>query len=345
MRVINRDPRTGNIKLKVQTLDDLWHLYNVIEGGDLVFALTTRREETRADAIRAERGEKKRMWLGIRVEKTEFHEFSDWLRIHGVIEEGRQDIGSYHTLNISLDDELSIQKIWLPHQLDILVDAEKTTARGLITLLSIDDDEAVVAQLREYGVKQTATIRSPRSGKLYKTKDDREQGYFDEVITALKTEMGDGPLIVLGPGFAKERVVAYGRDKAADIFKDCHLEASGQSGMAGVTEVLKKGVGSKVLEDSRVAMETQLVEGLLAEISKEGLYAYGETETRQAVEAGAVETLLVTSNRIRTKTYEEILAAAQNQGSKVVIISEVHEAGKTLEALGGVGALLRYKMG
>lgn len=344
MKVIHRDLKSGDMKLKVQTLDDLWHLYNVIEEGDLVFSLTTRREEARADAIRAERGEKKKMWLGVRVDKVEFHEFSDWLRIHGVIEEGKQDIGSHHTFNISVDDDLSIRKEWRPHQLDIIVDAERSTSRPLITLLAIDDDEAVVAQLREYGVKQTAAIRSPRSGKLYKTKGEKEEVYFEEIIQALKTEKGEGPLIVLGPGFAKERITAYGRDKAPDIFKDCHVEASGQSGMSGVTEVLKKGVGSDILEDSRVALETQLVEKLLAEISKEGLYAYGEVETREAATAGAVETLLITSRCVRNKRLEDILAAAKNSGAKVVIISEVHDAGKTLEALGGVGALLRYRM-
>ncbi|MDD4308038.1 MAG: mRNA surveillance protein pelota, partial [Thermoplasmata archaeon] len=94
MRIVHKDFNTGEIKLRIQNMDDLWHLYNVIENGDLVFALTARRDETRADVLRAERAEKKKMRLGIRVEKVEFHEFAEWLRIHGTIEEGPQDIGA-----------------------------------------------------------------------------------------------------------------------------------------------------------------------------------------------------------------------------------------------------------
>lgn len=344
MQVKHRDLKSGAIKLKVQTLDDLWHLYNVIELGDLVFALTERREETRADAIRAERGEKKKMKLGVRIEKIEFHEFSDWLRLHGVIEEGKQDIGSYHTLNISVDDDLTIQKDWRPHHLDMLVEAEKSTSRPLITFLAIDDDEATIAHLREYGIKHVATIRSPRSGKFYATKGVKEEDYFVEVIQALKVDLSEGELVIIGPGFAKERIMAYGRDKHPKIFERCHIESTGQCGMAAVNEILKKGVGSKILEDSRVALETQLVEKLLAEISKNGLYAYGVDETRQAVTAGAADTLLATTKKVRSRKYDDILEAAKNAGSKVVIISEVHDAGKSLDALGGIGALLRYKM-
>jgi protein pelota len=152
LRIRNKDYNTGEIKLMVQNMDDLWHLYNVIEPGDLVFALTTRREDAKADTLRSERGEKKKMRLGIRVEKVEFHEFAEWLRIHGTIEAGPQDIGAYHTLNITKDDDLSIQKVWSRHQLNILERAEKDTEKPLITLIAIDDDEATIAQIREYGV-------------------------------------------------------------------------------------------------------------------------------------------------------------------------------------------------
>jgi len=344
LKIKHKDFRTGEVKLKVQALDDLWHLYNVIEVGDLVSALTTRREEARADAIRAERGEKKRMFLGIRVEKVEFHEFSDWLRVHGTIEEGKQDIGSYHTLNLSVDDDLTIQKVWSRHQLDLLEQAVEATSRPLITLIAIDDEEATIAQLREYGVKEVATIRSHRSGKFYETKAKKGNDYFDEIIELVKGGYAEGPLIILGPGFAKENLIAYGREKAPTIFNECSAVSSGQSGMAGVTEVLKKGIGSKVLEDSRVAMETQLVEKLLAEIAKNELFAYGKDETHAAVKVGAVETLLVTSRSVRERRFNKILEAAEASGSKVVIISEVHEAGKTLESLDGIGAILRYKL-
>jgi len=108
VKILKKDEKTGTIRLRVETDDDLWHLYNIVREGDVVHALTERREETASDKIRSERGEKKKMILGIQVEKVEFHEFSDRLRILGVIVEGPQDLGSHHTLNIEKGDDLLV---------------------------------------------------------------------------------------------------------------------------------------------------------------------------------------------------------------------------------------------
>jgi protein pelota len=328
----------------VQNMDDLWHLYNVVEPGDLVFALTTRREETKADTLRSDRGEKKKMRLGIRVEKVEFHEFAEWLRIHGTIEDGPQDIGAYHTLNITKDDDLNIQKVWSRHQLDILERAEKDTEKPLITLIAIDDDEATVAQIREYGVKKLANIQSGRSGKYFSSKTEKHDDFFEEVIQIINSGGEPGPLIIVGPGFAKEGISAYGRQKYPAIFKESQLISTGQCGMPAIQEILKKGIGSKLLEDSRVGVETRFVERLLAEIGKNGLYAYGEAEVRRAMDAGAVDTLLVTSISARNHRFETLMDAATQSNAKVVVISEHHDAGKKLESLGEVGAILRFRI-
>ncbi len=344
MRINHKDYKTGQIKLRVQTLDDLWHLYNIIEPGDLVFALTTRREEARADAVRAERGEKKKMRLGIRVEKVEFHEFADWLRVHGTIEDGPQDIGSYHTLNITVDENMTIQKVWSVHQMDVLDRAEKTMERPLVTFIAIDDEEATVAQLREYGVRFIASVVSGKSGKFYSTKAKKPDEYFEEIIGIFKAS-APGPLIILGPGFAKEGISKYGRDKYPKFFDEAQVISSGQTGMAGVQEILKLGIGSKILEDSRVGLETRLVEQLLAEIGKNGLFAYGKDDVQNAINANAVETLLVTSNSAREKIFEKIMEEASKLGANLVVVSEHHDAGKQLDALGNIGAILRYKIG
>jgi protein pelota len=47
MRLLHQDRRTGEIKFQIDNMDDLWHLYNIIEAGDLVMAVTYRREEQR----------------------------------------------------------------------------------------------------------------------------------------------------------------------------------------------------------------------------------------------------------------------------------------------------------
>jgi protein pelota len=284
------------------------------------------------------------MWLGIRVERAEFHEFSDWLRVHGVIENGPQDIGEHHTLNISKDDDLTIQKVWSRPQLDILEQAERSTERPLITLVAIDEDEATVAQLREYGIKKLAIVQSGRTGKYAPSGKDRSAQFYEEVLGTIAASGDPGPLVIVGPGFAKEGLAAHGRQSRPELFRNCQVVPSGQSGMAAVQEVLRKGIGSKLLEESRVGLETRLVERLLEEIGKEGLYAYGREEVARAAESGAVETLLLTTCAVRSRTHETSMEAAKSSGGDVVVISEVHDAGKKLEALGGIGAILRYRL-
>jgi len=58
-----------------ENLDDIWHLYNIIDEGDIVLGLTYRTEEGGDDKIRSKKPEKKRMKLGIRVAEVKFHEF------------------------------------------------------------------------------------------------------------------------------------------------------------------------------------------------------------------------------------------------------------------------------
>ena len=64
MRVLKKDLRGGTIKLLVENGDDLWHLRHLIEPGDLVHAVTWRREERSTDMVRAEKTERRRQGRG-----------------------------------------------------------------------------------------------------------------------------------------------------------------------------------------------------------------------------------------------------------------------------------------
>lgn len=343
MKILKQDRKTGEIKLLMQTPDDLWHLYNLVEAGDLVFATSFRREERIRDKLRPERMGKKRMRIGLRVEKAEFHEFTDRLRIHGLIEQAPQDLGEHHTFNLKIRDTLSIVKEWKDHHMTRLNDAVEATHEPVITFVAIDDDSALLAQLHHYGIEEIAEIRSSGMGKMYPTKGGRD-AYFDEVLAKLKSmELGDA-LIVLGPGFEKETMTDRIRDKLPDLAPKLNMFPTSHSGILGIQEGLKGGMASEILEKSRVGMETKLVEQLLSEISKEGKYAYGPEEVKNATGRGAVKTLLVTNEMIRNREIEAVLKDVENAQGKVVIVSSEHEAGRKLTSLGGLGALLRYKI-
>jgi len=341
MRVLHRDPRTGEIKLRVENADDLWHLSNLVQPGDQVRASTYRREESKTDKIRPEKAEKVRVTLTLRVEKTEFQAFSDRLRISGVIVDAPQDLGRHHTLNVAVDDALSIIKEWRRHELQRIDEAVAATQKPLVTFLSMDDEEALLAQLRQYGVQELATIRAPGHGKMFDT-GDAETSYHEDILGKLRTSQLGEALVLVGPGFARESFLAFLHSRDTALAAKVQSQGTSQPGMRGIHEALRAGMGTKLFADSRVALETALVEKVLEAIATNRPCAYGRKEVDQAIDAGAVETLLVSDSVVRDLAIERMMHAAEEARGKVVLVSPHHEAGAKLEGLGGVAALLRF---
>jgi len=344
MRIVGRDAPTNSIRVMPETDEDLWHLYNVIEEGDLVTASTTRREEKAADKIRAERAEKRRMTLGVRVEKIEFSEDDLRLRLLGTIESGPQDVGMYHTLIVEPGTSLSISKEnWRRTQTDRLDRAVRDTNKPRIVFVSLDQDEATVAVLRQYGLKETASIRSGRSGKMYDEKKKSDGGYHKDIISAIRTTLEEGmPLVISGPGFEKETLVESGKKTDPEIFTGCHVYHTGQCGMAGINELMRKGMGAEVLRESVIGAEMEAVERLMEEIGKDGLATYGPNEVAAAASAGAVETLLISDEKVREHNLDGVVRDVEAQNGKVLVVSSQHDSGNMLSALGGIAAILRY---
>ncbi len=346
MKIIHKDLDHNKIKLMAETLDDIWHLSNVIQPTDLVIAVTFRTDDQATDKVRTKKSSKKRMKLGVRVEQVKFHEFSDRLRIHGVIEEGPQDLGSYHTFNITADnDKLTIVKEeWKNHELQRLDEAVKQTSRSFVLFVSLDNDEATIAVLRQSGVQWITDIASYQSGKQYES-ENKEKQYFGDIVKIIKEKMTDETaLVIVGPGFTRDHLIAFGRDKYPSLFDRCLSYATGNAGMNGVHEAMKSGVVEHIAKENRVVRETKIVDTVFQEIKKNGLVAYGFDHVLRAIDASAVETLVITDSLVRTKRGDKLVQEADNKQSDFIIINTMHDAGKKLEGLGGIAALLRFKI-
>ena len=347
MKVIFKDLKHGEIKLMPENMDDIWHLYNIVDENDLIRAMTYRTDEQKDDKIRQKKTEKKRMKLGVRVSEIKFHEFSDRLRIHGTIEEGPQDLGSFHTLNITADkmDTLTIiKKEWKAHHLQRIDEAVKQRNQAILTFVSLDEESATIAVLRQSGVQWIADIDSKQSGKMYESKDISGE-YFGEILSVVKTNtQNDSTIVIVGPGFTKDHFIKHAREKEPNLFKKTLVHGTGMSGMTGINEAIKTGVIKQITKENRVCFETELVEKLFEEIKKDGLASYGEKEVTNALNSGAVERLLLTDTLVRTQKGEQLLRLAKNNNSEFTIINTMHDAGKKIEGIGGIGALLRFKI-
>lgn len=348
MKLLHLDRQTGTLRLRVETLDDLWHLSELATPGDRATALTWRTADLDTKgAERAGKAEKRAMTLTVLVENLEWDAFSNRLRLLGPIVEGPQDVGNYHTIVIEPPIELTLQKKGgvKQHHLERVEQAIAATMQPQVVFLSLEENEAVVALLRQYGVQKMAEIFGHTSGKMYASAKGEEEGFFEEILMALRDYRPENaPLLVVGPGFAKERFMAYARQKQPALVKGAAIEATGQAGMTGVHEALKRGSVERVAKDSRVGRETALVERFFEALAKDQPAAYGADEVARVTEMGAVEMVLVADRLVREGPGERFLELARATGAQAAVISTHHEAGARFDKLGGVGALLRYRL-
>ncbi|MEM2082305.1 MAG: mRNA surveillance protein Pelota, partial [Candidatus Bathyarchaeia archaeon] len=107
MRILKTDLKRGVVSVLLETNEDLWALYNLIERGDLAFAKTSR--EIKSEGIGRPSSFRKQVSLWIRVERAYLDRSANRLRIHGIVHEAPEDLGikgSHHTLGLSLGDRV-----------------------------------------------------------------------------------------------------------------------------------------------------------------------------------------------------------------------------------------------
>ncbi|MCK9442193.1 MAG: mRNA surveillance protein pelota, partial [Methanothrix sp.] len=259
MRVLKKNLRgdEGEIGLLPESLDDLWHLQHLISRGDLVFALTHRKVPAIADKARPEKMERKTVRLGVKVEDIEFHMYSNWLRLHGIIKSGI-DVGAYHTLNIEVGTDLSILKYhWRPDLLARIDEAVAESQRPRVVIALVEEGDATIGVLRQFGVQMTAEIRQG-SGKG--SGEDTRAGFLRDVAQAIDTTAKEGAEVILaGPGFTKEDLKKVIDSSLPDLAKRIAMDDTTSIGRSGFQEVLRRGAVKSVLQSSRIAREALLI--------------------------------------------------------------------------------------
>jgi len=331
----------GEISLVPESLDDLWHLKHLINPGNLVFALTQRKVSMATDKLRPEKMERRTVRLGVSVESVEFHMYSNWLRLHGTIKSGI-DLGSYHTLNIEVGTELSIIKHWRADELQRIEEAVSESQRPRVVMALVEEGEASIGVLRQFGIQNAGDIRMG-SGKG--ATEDRRSQFLHQCADLISQVAGeDAQVILAGPGFTKEDLKKLMDTKYPDLSRRVVMEDASAIGRAGFQEVLRRGAVERILESSRLALEARLIEDVFREIATGGKAAYGLDEVRAAMAYGAVETLLVLDEKARQGRTDALIRDVINGRGRVVIFSSEFEPGERLAALGGIAAILRFKI-
>jgi protein pelota len=339
MKVINFNAKNRIAKLRINSLDDLWHLSKIVEKGDLASAKTTRKVKHGGETER-QKAVKKSVYIKIEVEKVELaHE----LKLRGRVVEGPEDIttGSIHTLDISPGTELKLQKPkWMKYQLDRLREAERASVAPKALICVMDDEQANFAYLTASGTKSAGRVSLRLSKKREKEKKEKKES-VEKLIKAIKIKGERADHIILAsPIVWKDVIFKEIKTKMPKLAKKIILENVSTGSKRGLHELMSQGTVNKIIKQSRSAKEAQLIDKLLAGIARGNKAVYGISE----VQSNSVSVLLVTDNFLGAHKDEviNIINTVEASKGEVHIIDSKSEAGKKLDSLGGIGGLLRY---
>lgn len=116
----------------------------------------------------------------------------------------------------------------------------------------------------------------------------------------------------------------------------------GGSDESGLKELVKKS--QDILASQEIIKEKKLMEKFFETLGeKPDLATLKETATKKALEYGAVDILFL-SKDLDKKIAKELTPIAKNIGSSIEIISTDTEEGQQFYNLGGIGAILRFKV-
>ncbi|MBU0628284.1 MAG: mRNA surveillance protein pelota, partial [Nanoarchaeota archaeon] len=219
-----------------------------------------------------------------------------------------------------------------------------------ILILVMDREEAYFALLKKYGYDLLTSIKGKVRKKGMEEKSDGN--FYQDIIKKISeyvTRYGIINVIIASPAFWKEDLLKEIKDD--ELRKKVVLATCNATDRNGIDEVLRRPEVKAALQQDRISKEIGLVEELLIEIAKNSLAVYGLKESENAVNLGAVKNLLVTDGMIQKSRenqdytkIENMMKIVDSMKGSVSIISSEHEGGKKLDGLGGIGAILRYRL-
>ncbi len=350
MRIIHKDLKKGIIKLKVEDLDDLWVLQNVVEAGDMVSGKTLRKIKVTDKDGNVTRVSKEHVFLQLVVEEAEFHEHTGMLRVSGVVHDGPEDVprGSHHTFNLEPGSVIIIQKeAWLHYQLQRIEEAQQSGTPILVCVL--DREQVLFALLERRGQRILAKLRGNVPKKAIKEK--QQNTFFAEIAKKLQEYLSRFPksqLIIASPSFWREELAKLLPD---DVQKRLTLASCTSATESALQELVRRPELAEALKQDRTYRETQLVEQVFTAIATKQPVTYGASKVEQAINAAAVSMLLITTEylmeRRQANAYaalEELMKKTERLKGELHLIDSSHDAGRRLDSLGGIAALLRFQL-
>ncbi|MFH1622922.1 MAG: peptide chain release factor aRF-1 [Candidatus Aenigmatarchaeota archaeon] len=220
--------------------------------------------------------------------------------------EGKEDIRVFSTADSidELPEPIKTKLYWCDQT--FVLEPLKTMVQehDIYALIVLDARDASIGLLSGKSIKTLKNLDSTVPSKT--VKGGMSQGRYDRIredaIHEFLTEIGDVAselllkhelkgLIIGGPGPVKEKFAKGKYLNYMVMNKLLGVKDTGYTGEFGLRELVERA--EDLLKDSVIAREKAIMNRFFTELEKNGLVTYGMNEVKQSIEAGAVETLLM----------------------------------------------------
>lgn len=336
-----KDLEKGWKEIYIESTDDLWYLKNLIDRESIVAKTVMRREERSDDMERSKEIPRKPVMVELKPEKVFFQPYTDNLRVQGIIVSGSEDLqGQHQSMQISAKESVELfRENWQSLSGHILKEALLRNASECIFIV-MDDENALLAELHDYGIREMMRVPSGKMGKAYQTGYSKI-GYFQEIRKALESIKYSGNAIITGPGFEGPDFYLYMKENAMPGVT-FHQIPSTREDVGAIYEIIAADEVRKILGDSRLSREKKFMDAFLEGLGKHKLVSYGLGIVATAANMGAVSELMVVEEKISDVEVVNLMDEVMNSGGTVNICSDSSNYHDMVSSFGGILALLRY---
>nr|NP_001187651.1 protein pelota homolog [Ictalurus punctatus]ADO28936.1 pelota-like [Ictalurus punctatus] len=357
---------SGSISLVAENEEDMWLLYNLVQIGDNFCCSTIRKVQTES-ATGSVASKTVRTNLTINIETVDFDTQGSVLHLKGrnVVENQFVKLGAYHTLQIGVQDKFTIsEQEWDSISLHLVDQAGDLTQQADVATVLMHEGLAYVCLITNSTTHVRAkienTIPRKRPNPPTSQHDKGISKFFDQTIQAIERHIRFDVVkcvIVASPGFLKEQFFDYMCQQATKEEKRVLLDNkskftlihSSSGHKHALKEILTDPIVMSKIANTKAAGEINALNDFYQMLKTDPSRAfYGVKHIMAAVEAFAVETLLISDALFRSrdlaerKKYVGIVDSVKENMGNVRIFSSLHVSGEQLNQLSGIAAVLRF---
>lgn len=357
MKIINKNLKQAVLQVQTQSLDDVWLIYRIVQPGDEISGFTERKIKVGdSTSEKASAVSIKKMNLTITVEKINYETDGKTVRILGPIKTGNDFVsaGEYHSFSIDESTTIAIQKKqWHAHQIRTL---EESThgGKGTTLIVAYDRSSATIGSIATKGFTKITNLDGQVQKKGMDSQSKEKESFYGQIVSQIKAideRLKPTTIVLASSNFWREPLFAQIDNTAKELRKKTKwIECDEISEQAINQLVATKEFQQLTLGESQAKIYNDFDE-ILKRIGTDGAVTYGIEEVKKATAQGAVQQVLVSQTLLHTMREKEtfniieaLLLQIEQQGGIVHIVGDEFTILSKLDGIGGIAALLRFKL-